>query len=288
MIRPRLLGASLLLASALSIGSMPAAALADTGSAGSGSSGSSSGSSSSSVQPPTPTGSVVLSITDRNLNLSGVQNARDAGGYRTTDGHTVRPGLVYRTAALNGASDTDLANLVARNVKSVHDLRTSAEQSLSGADKVPAGATEYHNDIIGQASPLVGLSTGSGGGALYQAFITAPGANAGFAAVLRDIETNPGAVLYHCTAGKDRTGWTSAVLLTILGVDHDTVVYDFMLSNYYRGAQSGDTLNGVTASELETAFSQANTTYGSFANYVSTGLALTATDIATLKAKLLV
>ncbi|MFE5285397.1 tyrosine-protein phosphatase [Nocardia sp. NPDC056611] len=238
------------------------------------------------ADPPAATSSVLVNTDNRALGLTGVLNARDAGGYRTADGHTVRTGLVFRTGELSKATDADLAKLTADNVVSIHDLRTGYEQ-LMGQDKVPAGATEHHDDIIGQAPPQVMASTLSAGTDLYRAFITAPGANEGFANVLRDIAYNPGGVLFHCTAGKDRTGWTSAVLLTLLGVDKDTVYYDYLLSNYYRGAKDGDMLNGVTASALDSAFDQATKSYGSFDGYVRDGLKLTDADIAALKAKLL-
>ncbi|MFD6355939.1 tyrosine-protein phosphatase [Nocardia tengchongensis] len=267
MIRPRTIGASVILAAALTFGVSPGLALA--------------------VDPPVATGSVLLDPAARSLNLSGVQNARDAGGYRTTDGHVVRTGLVFRTAALGSATTADIASLATHNVVSVHDLRTGYEQLLAGADKIPAGATQHHDDVLGGLSPLSGLSTASSAANAYPQFITAPGANAGFADVIRDIAYNNGGVLFHCTAGKDRTGWTGAVLLTLLGVDKDTVYYDFMLSSYYRNAAAGDVNNGVTTAELDSAFAQANTTYGSFANYVSNGLGLTAADIAALKAKML-
>ncbi|RMI35524.1 tyrosine-protein phosphatase [Nocardia stercoris] len=267
MIRPRTIGATVVLAAALTFGVSPGLAFA--------------------VDPPTPTPSVVLDPTARSLNLSGVINARDVGGYKTTDGHTVRTGLVFRTAALNAATTTDVAALAAHNVVSVHDLRTNYEQLLSGADKIPAGATEHHDDVLGGLPPTSGSATLSNAANAYPEFITAPGANAGFADVIKDIAYNNGGVLFHCTAGKDRTGWAGAVLLTLLGVDKATVYYDFMLSSYYRDAAPGDVNNGVTAAELDSAFAQVNTTYGSFDNYVSTGLGLTAADIAALKAKLL-
>ncbi|MFD7842447.1 tyrosine-protein phosphatase [Nocardia sp. NPDC059764] len=267
MIRPRTIGATVVLAAALTFGVSPGLALA--------------------VDPPVATANVLLDPAARSLNLSGVQNARDAGGYRTTDGHTVRTGLVYRTAALGSATTADVTALAAHNVVSVHDLRTSYEQLLAGSDKIPAGATEHHDDILGGLPPTSLLTSGSSAASVYPEFITAPGANAGFAAVIRDIAYNNGGVLFHCTAGKDRTGWAGAVLLTLLGVDKDTVYYDFMLSSYYRDAAPGDVNNGVTAAELDSAFAQANKSYGSFANYVSNGLGLTAADIAALKAKLL-
>ncbi|GAA5106800.1 tyrosine-protein phosphatase [Nocardia iowensis] len=223
---------------------------------------------------------------DRSLPLQGVQNARDIGGYRTIGGQTVRTGLVYRTGQLNNATPADLAELSSRQVRVVDDLRTAYERAI-GPDKVPAGATANWDDVIGQAPPEVLISTLTGGDSLYRAFITAPGASQAFSSVLRDIIDTDSAVLFHCTAGKDRTGWTAAVLLTLLGVDRDTVSQDYLLSNQYRNAAPGDTLNGVQQSWLDAAFDQANQTYGSFDNYVRQGLRLSDTDIVALRTKLL-
>ncbi|WP_433656254.1 tyrosine-protein phosphatase [Nocardia sp. CA-128927] len=223
---------------------------------------------------------------DRSLNLQGVQNARDIGGYQTSTGKTVRTGLVYRTGQLNNATPADLADLTGRQVRVVDDLRTVYERAL-GPDKVPAGATANWDDVIGQAPPEVLASTLTGGDSLYRAFITAPGANQAVASVLRDIINTDGAVLFHCTAGKDRTGWTAAVLLTVLGVDRDTVNQDYLLSNQYRNAKPNDTINGVQQPWLDAAFDQANQTYGNFDNYVHEGLKLSDGDIAALKAELL-
>ncbi|MEV0246292.1 tyrosine-protein phosphatase [Nocardia sp. NPDC050712] len=222
---------------------------------------------------------------DRSLHLTGVQNGRDVGGYRTTDGHTVRTGLVYRTGQLNNATPEDLAAL--GDVRVVEDLRTVYERTIA-PDRVPAGALERWVDVIGQAPPQTMATTLTGGDDLYRAFITAPGADIAFATVLRDIlDTREGAVLFHCTAGKDRTGWTAAVLLTLLGVDRDTVTQDYLLSNVYRGATEGDGLNGVQQSWLDGAFDQVDQSYGSFDNYVRDGLGFSADDVAALKAKLL-
>lgn len=106
--------------------------------------------------------------------------------------------------------------------------------------------------------------------------------------MLRDIiDTTDGAVLFHCTAGKDRSGWTTAVLLTVLGVDRATVTEDYLLSNQFRNASPDDQLNGVRQSWLDAAFDQVNRTYGDFDTYVRDGLKLTDADVAALKAELL-
>ncbi|MEV0343612.1 tyrosine-protein phosphatase [Nocardia sp. NPDC050713] len=226
-------------------------------------------------------------VLDRSLGLQGVQNARDVGGYRTVDGRLVRTGLVYRTGQLNNATPADMAALGERRVRVVADLRTGHERAIA-PDRVPAGSGERWNDVIGQAPPQVLVTALTGGGDLYRAFVTAPGANAAFASVLRDvIETGDGAVLYHCTAGKDRTGWATAVLLTLLGVDRATVTEDYLLSNQYRDAGPNDPLNGVRSEWLDAAFDQVNQSYGGFDAYARDGLGLTDADIAALRAKML-
>ncbi|AHH20031.1 putative tyrosine-protein phosphatase [Nocardia nova SH22a] len=239
------------------------------------------------ADPPAATSSVAVDTADRSLHLASVQNARDVGGYRTIDGRMVRTGVVFRSADLSKLSDADSAALTASGLRTVADLRTGYERALS-PDRIPAGAQLRIHDVIGQAPPQVMASTLSAGSDLYRAFITAPGANEAFAGVLHDILDADGSVLFHCSAGKDRTGWTAAVLLTILGVDRGTVNYDFLLSNYYRDASEGDALNGVVLSALDSAFDQVDQTYGSFDNYVHDGLKLTDADVAALKAKLLV
>lgn len=169
---------------------------------------------------------------DRALNLQGVQNGRDAGGYRTADGHWVRTGLVYRAGQLNNATPADLSVLTDRQVRVVDDLRTVYERTIA-ADRLPAGAVANWNDVIGQAPPQTLVTTLTGGNDLYRAFITAPGANEAFASVLRDIIDTDGAVLFHCTAGKDRTGLAAALLLSVLGVDETTVLDDYTLSRLF-------------------------------------------------------
>jgi len=238
------------------------------------------------VAAPAPTSEI--GSADRLLGLTGVQNARDAGGYRTTDGHRVRTGLVFRTGALDKATPEDLARLSALDVRVVDDLRTGYERGL-GADRLPVGAVGNSYDVIGQAPPLILAGALFGGEGMYRAFITAPGANEAFAAVLRDIIAADGTgVLFHCSAGKDRTGWTSAVLLTLLGVDRATVTADYLASNTYRNAAPTDPLNGVQQSWLDAAFDQANQSYGSFDSYVRAGLGLSESEITALRAALLV
>lgn len=238
-----------------------------------------------------PPAAAELLQVDRSLHLAGAPNARDVGGYRTADGRTVRTGIAFRTDQLTDLTPADLAELNRLGVRQVDDLRTVYERALA-PDRIPAGAQANWYDVIG-AAPLPELmSTLAGGADLYRAFITAPGANQAVAAVLRDIiETghapDGGSVLFHCTAGKDRTGWVAAVLLTVLGVDRDTVTADFLLSNHYRHAAPGDGLAGVEQAWLDSAFDQVQRSYGSFDRYISQGLGLSAVEIDALTVRML-
>ncbi|MGW6377663.1 tyrosine-protein phosphatase [Rhodococcus sp. NPDC055112] len=245
-----------------------------------------------SIAAAAPVPVVAPAAIDHSLHLTGAPNARDLGGYTTTDGKTVRSGLVLRSSGLNALTTDDLAKLVELNVKTVEDLRTDYERVLE-RDRIPAGATVHNRDVTGG-----NLATAIAMRDLRQFYKVMPSnsdASAAFRAVLLDIENSPDTVLYHCKSGKDRTGWLSAVLLTILGVPRETVNADFMLSNDYLGTSGGGTgslgsssgPSPVEQAWLDSAFATADEKFGSFDNYVSQGLGLTSQDIAGLKAKLL-
>jgi hypothetical protein len=124
-------------------------------------------------------------------------------------------------------------------------------------------------------------------------------------AALHDLFTTlaftPGASLYHCSAGKDRTGWASAVLLTLLGVSSDVVMQDYLLSNtyYFNSPSVQNTLAAlppattaiythlldVEPAYLQAGLDQVKATYGSMTNYALRGLKLSPVTLALLRAK---
>jgi protein-tyrosine phosphatase len=108
------------------------------------------------------------------------------------------------------------------------------------------------------------------------------GASRAYHDLLTSIAANPGATVFHCTAGKDRTGWGAAVLLTILGVPKATVYQDYMASNTYLGRT-----DAVESAWLDEAFHEVDQAYGSFDNYVRDGLKLSDATVAALRARLL-
>ncbi|MES9517526.1 tyrosine-protein phosphatase [Rhodococcus erythropolis] len=224
---------------------------------------------------------------DRSLHLEGASNARDIGGYVTEDGQTVRWGKVFRSNALDKLTPSDLASLSERGVESVDDFRTVVERTLS-QDRIPSGARSNWFDVVGtnpaNLPALVDMPT------MYALMVTDPGASRAFRDALVNVADTDGAVLYHCSAGKDRTGWMTAVLLTVLGVSRSDVNSDYMLSNQYlTGPRTGSAfIDGVEQSWLDTSFATVDRVYGNFDNYVRDGLQLSEDDIAQLRDTLLV
>jgi len=127
----------------------------------------------------------------------------------------------------------------------------------------------------------------------YREIITLPSANAAFRQLFVELgEKNQLPSLYHCTTGKDRTGWASAALLTLLGVPEGKVYEDFLRSNEYIlpayksyiehfVAAGGDPsiprdMLGVKADYLRAAFDQVTSQYGNIENYFDKGLGVDA------------
>ncbi|MGL6235500.1 MAG: tyrosine-protein phosphatase [Segniliparus sp.] len=213
--------------------------------------------------------------------LQGTQNSRDIGGVRTTDGHVVKRGVVYRSDSLGTLSATGLADMARLGVRQDDDLRTDKERG-DVPDRLPEGVQHNVRQVFSQADFA---RFRSGQDQFYRSFVSFQDARDAVAQVLRDIEHGPEALLYHCSAGQDRTGWVTAVLLTLLGVPREAVNTDYLLSNVYHQAAGSSMRVGL--GDLDSAFAEADRAYGSFGGFVHDGLGIGDDDIAALKAKLL-
>lgn len=240
-------------------------------------------------------------VTPTAIRLEGAKNFRDIGGYETSDGRTVRSGLVYRANKLSSLTDADLAKLTAANVTLDVDLRNMWERR-DDPDRLPEGVRYQVADVVSfehgiafhEFLPLTlgralidAAVTGSsdiGQSIGYPFMVTYRGADVAFRDLLTAIAGNAdGATVFHCSAGKDRTGWGTAVLLSLLGVPKATVYHDFLASNTYLGRA-----DAVEKSWLDAAFAQVDRLYGGVDNYVRTGLGVDQQTIDTLRARLLV
>ena len=259
----------------------------------------------------------------RQIPLQGAVNVRDLGGYPTYDGSRVRYGLAYRGDHLAKLTDADLTTLAGLGLRSVVDLRIPLEVGYDGADRLPAGALPVprpvtDNGLFGQLLTAIGSRDpvrqeemlGDGRAAafmreVYRTFVTDPANRAAFAATLRDLaDPRRGPLLLHCTSGKDRTGWTSWLLLTLLGVPDTLARADYLASNTFRAAYDARVREGlkqaglmenpaliiplqeVRAEYLDTALEQLRSSYGSVFRYVSVGLGLELRELPALRARL--
>lgn len=211
------------------------------------------------------------------IGLSGVANARDLGGYKTADGKTVKIGVLLRTAALYHATANDLKIITDKyHVTQIIDFRTS-----KGIQKNPDpqinGVIETHLPIHssaekntdGENQSYINMVTDSNSISAFKQF---------FMVLLNHKE---GAVLFHCAAGKDRTGVASILLLSALGVDKNTIIQDYLLSNEYYSALSQK--ERVKEKWAMTVFDTITSKYGSMDIFLNQELGLTPQNKAKLK-----
>jgi protein-tyrosine phosphatase len=265
-------------------------------------------------------------VTDarRSLGLTGAPNARDLGGWPAGEGTgTVRFGLVYRAPALGRLTDQDIDRLDRCGLTDLLDLRHGSEIDVAPPDRLPAGPQVAHIPVFDPAHPvftyvsavLLGhdvsasadLGTAGTPGAMrgiYRWFVASPAARAGFATAMHRIADATGPLLFHCSAGKDRTGWLAAVLLSALGADPGTIRADYLLTNELSAAGNEaiiaalasrrgidpDLLRPVLAAApeyLDEAFHQVTGDYGSMDGYLRVGLGLDERAIERLRTRLL-
>ena len=175
----------------------------------------------------------------RKVYVRGAMNFRDLGGYTTTDGHHVKWGAIYRSADISRLTPADLDTLRARHIFYDVDLRGVAE-SAQAPDRLNPG-TNYILCPAGSDSTntmlqrLAGMK--QGGDSLMNAFYSNTAyLTARYRPFFDKLLVLPdtSALLFHCTAGKDRTGIAAALLLYALGVPYPTIQKDYVATNYYR------------------------------------------------------
>jgi len=242
-------------------------------------------------------------------------NFRDLGGIKTICGRKIRGKRLLRSAQPVGLLKTDIEKLREHDLKMIIDFRTMWEVTAEPVDEI-ADVTYTHLDIMGENSAQaadprywVGVFQKDPASVIteftktYQEFATSPSSMAGYSAFIKAcIAAREGAVLFHCAAGKDRTGFAAALLLKILGVADEGIFEDYMQTKIYQDERRDfHTLNakkqgftdeqiaameevfGIQTNYLTAAIKAAEEKFGSFENYVAQGLGLTPDDIELLK-----
>lgn len=178
-----------------------------------------------------------MNLERRHIRLEGGSNMRDIGGYRCSDGRTVRWGRVYRSGALWRLSAEDWAWIAERDIAALCDLRSREERELAPTTWGGSGAVRRVDEAYG-ATLLFSRRQDRDAGIgemethfyLLFARLLAPSLRLFFGALLE--EHLPAIV--HCTAGQDRTGLAIGLLLSALGVERSAIFADYALSTELR------------------------------------------------------
>ena len=258
-------------------------------------------------------GGQVLRTAERLIPLAQGSNFRDVGGYAGAGGRHVRWGAIYRSGATPLLTDGDVARVRALGLTDIVDLRSSEERVLA-----PTRLTGIRYTAIdySMTTMMGGGRATANGGDLYRNF------PAFFAPQLRvvfdDLLRRRGPIVYHCSAGQDRTGFATAMVLSALGVPRATIIADYHLSTAFRRPEYElPKIDAATAKAnpvaaffaayqaspgyakpqplkdasgrafLDSAFAEIDTRWGSVDAYLAKEVGVSARDLAALRANYL-
>lgn len=249
----------------------------------------------------------------RHIPFSGAKNFRDLGGYQAANERSVRWRMLYRSDDLHKLTNIDLQRLSVLYLNRVIDFRAVHETERE-PDRLPAGVgirqveipildsstRVWHDSREAMVKNLQSLDP-----AKYMVETNVELATR-FMPEMRkfmgEVFSADGyPILFHCTAGKDRTGFAAAILLRMLGIPLETVMQDYLLTNEYfltaykwrlmlmqilRGKKFISGVKGFMSAHpqyLSAAFETIDREHGSFENYVRDGLRLTDKDVEHLR-----
>ena len=229
----------------------------------------------------------------RNIKLEGAFNFRDIGGYETKSGKHIKWGKIYRSAEISKLTSEDMAKIKNLSISRDFDFRGPYEVQKA-PDKIPsnimrislpAGSEDIGKD---QYSMMKMMASATNGDSMMLTFYENIKPFRDRYKPISDqliLQPNDSAILYHCSAGKDRTGIFTALLLSTLGVDSTTIFDDYLASNFYSANKNDgvkkmlietmkvkeqvvDDLLGVKAAYLQATFTEIKKQYGSVEAYL--------------------
>lgn len=221
---------------------------------------------------------------NRLLPIEGAYNVRDLGGYATTDNKTVKKEIVFRSGDLNLLTDDDLNYLSNIPLITTIDFRTPAEIEAA-PDRKPASLKNQYffpidtgsiinfknmtKEMLPELLVLGNESFVNDCQPLFRQFFE----------VLMSSQNAP--LLLHCSAGKDRAGFASALFLSSLGVDRETIIQDYLLTNEYLQDKYESLITSMPIltplleakrEYIEAAFNEIDKNYGGIEKYLTDNL----------------
>lgn len=261
----------------------------------------------------------------RQFFLQGAHNVRDMGGFTTKDGRATAWGEVFRADSLTELTDDDDVALAAADVTTVVDYRGKSEIAKNGQDQLPESTKYVNLPVLDKNTEALSnaiqkaLKTGNqqvmqdmlGDGKARQigdegfvGQLNSPKAMAAYGETLELIASSDGALMYHCTSGKDRTGMMSALLLGVLGVPDEAIIDDFVASNTYNREHNEKTYKYLSGkgvdislikplmeqrpSQIKPVLDAVHNTYGGWDKFAHDVLGLDAQTLTQLRDKMLV
>ena len=249
-------------------------------------------------------------ITSKYIDIPGMNNTRDLGGMRTKDGRVIRPNMLYRSSKLGKLEDKDWFN---QNVALVVDMRSSMEINENPDPYIP-GVSYLHLPIfemqaVGvsrdkesdrRAAPMDTEAAIKSMSSVYARFVNDEFCLYQYRRFVRLLfDPREKGILWHCSAGKDRTGTGALFILELLGVDREDIIADYLMTNEYlkdeiqefvdRAAEQSGGMDEAAKKALSvlmgaheryplTVYEEAEARYGSFDAFIRDGLGISDTE----------
>ena len=266
---------------------------------------------------------------DQSIGLDGVGNARELGGYPAEDGRIVAWGVFLRTAALANASEEDIQRLkddyrlcLVIDFRTTSEIEAAPDPEIDGVEYLHLGIIDEADmaarqqamsaedveglDLTNKIDQLkLAIRLGIIGENMYIDFLSGEQGKKGYARMFQEMLALPEgeSLLFHCTQGKDRTGLAAMLILSALGVDEETILYDYALTNIFNAElieRERQMLEGMGVEDDEfdlymTAMDQVDpqymvnaldwmkANYGSVLGYIQTELGVSGEEIELLK-----
>lgn len=240
----------------------------------------------------------------RHFNLAGASNFRDLGGYPGRGGRVVRWRQIFRSNHLGHVTESDIEILRGLGLKSAFDFRGTEEraEAMCGLTEIAVHSLPIEPTVVAtlrargaNGAPLSSVDALDVMRESYRNYVRYNTSN--FRTLFAHLLEDRAPLVIHCTAGKDRTGFASALILHALGVPDDLIAEDYLLTNrFYRRDPSASSdlpdevrqvLGSVEASFLAAAFEAISAEYVDLESYFSDGLGLGARERKTLQARYL-